>query len=183
MPGSKETKITAFLVTPDMPGFEVVEKRMPKCGIRGTATARLAFHDMFVPQENILGQAGQGAAHRPDRARFRPHDVRRQLHRRGQVLPASARRGTRHDRVQFEQPLAEFELVKEKLAYMAAGTFAMEAATDQTAALIDAGADDYMLETAMLKVFVDRSRSGGSSTTRSRSSAARPISPTSPTNA
>ena len=56
VPGSDETKITAFIVTPDMPGFEVVEKRMAKCGVRGTATARLAFHDMFVPNENILGQ-------------------------------------------------------------------------------------------------------------------------------
>ena len=44
-------------------------------------------------------------------------------------------------------------MVKEKLAYMAAGTFAMEAATYLTAALIDSGHDDYMLETAMLKVF------------------------------
>ena len=62
VPGSSETKITAFLVTPDMPGFEVVEARMPKCGVRGTATARLAFRDMFVPKENILGDVGQGAA-------------------------------------------------------------------------------------------------------------------------
>src|SRR5262249_54518232 len=45
-PRGGESKVTAFLVTPDMPGFEVVEARMPKCGIRGTATARLAFHDM-----------------------------------------------------------------------------------------------------------------------------------------
>jgi alkylation response protein AidB-like acyl-CoA dehydrogenase len=58
--GSSETKITAFIVTPDMPGFEVVEARMPKCGVRGTATSRLAFHDMFVPKENILGQLGKG---------------------------------------------------------------------------------------------------------------------------
>ena len=43
-----------------MPGFEVVEARMPKCGIRGTATARLAFHDMRVPTENVLGQVGKG---------------------------------------------------------------------------------------------------------------------------
>src|SRR5206468_6514146 len=57
---SSESKITAFLVTPDMPGFEVVEKRMEKCGVRGTATARLAFHDMFVPRENVLGQMGKG---------------------------------------------------------------------------------------------------------------------------
>src|SRR5262249_48298266 len=55
-----ETKVTAFLVSPDMPGFDVVEARMEKCGIRGTATARLAFHDMPVPAENILGQMGKG---------------------------------------------------------------------------------------------------------------------------
>jgi alkylation response protein AidB-like acyl-CoA dehydrogenase len=35
---------------------------------------------------------------------------------------------------------------------MAAGIFAMESCTYQTAALIDAGSDDYMLETAILKV-------------------------------
>ncbi len=59
-PKTAESKITAFLVTPDMPGFEVVEARMPKCGVRGSATGRLAFHDMFVPKENILGQLGKG---------------------------------------------------------------------------------------------------------------------------
>ena len=55
--------------------------------------------------------------------------------------------------MQFGQPLGNFELVKEKLAYMQAGAFAMEACTYQTAALIDSGEGDYMLETAMLKVF------------------------------
>src|SRR5205823_3032690 len=59
-------------------------------------------------------------------------------------------RATRHaaTRVQFGQTLGSFELVKEKLAWMAAGAFAMESATYQTAALIDSGAEDYMLETA-----------------------------------
>src|SRR4029077_8973121 len=60
VPGSDETKITAFLVTPDMPGFEVLEARMDKCGIRGTATARLAFHDMPVPSANILRPLRKG---------------------------------------------------------------------------------------------------------------------------
>ncbi|MCA1685149.1 MAG: acyl-CoA dehydrogenase family protein, partial [Planctomycetia bacterium] len=59
-PKGGESKVTAFLVTPDLPGFEVVEARMPKCGIRGTATARLAFHDMPVPAENVLGPVGKG---------------------------------------------------------------------------------------------------------------------------
>jgi len=56
-------------------------------------------------------------------------------------------------RVQFGEPLGNFELVKDKLAYMSAGAFAMEACTYQTATLIDSGGDDFMVETAMLKVF------------------------------
>jgi acyl-CoA dehydrogenase family protein 9 len=56
-------------------------------------------------------------------------------------------------RVQFGETIGTFEMVKEKLAYMQAGAFAMESATYQTAALIDSGAEEYMLETAMLKVF------------------------------
>ncbi len=55
-----ETRPTAFIVTPDMPGFEVLEERMPKCGVRGTATGRLGFTNMYVPKENILGQLGKG---------------------------------------------------------------------------------------------------------------------------
>jgi hypothetical protein len=56
-------------------------------------------------------------------------------------------------RVQFQQPLAEFQLVRKKVAFAAAHTFAMEAATAECAAFIDRGSPDYMLETAILKVF------------------------------
>ena len=151
-PDEPDGKITAFLVTPDMPGFEVVEQRMEKCGIRGTATGRLAFRNMFVPKENILGPLGKGlrvaltvldfgrttfGAACTGAAKF---CVERMVHR------ANTRR-------QFGKTLGEFELVKAKLAEAAADTFAMESATYHTAALIDSGADDYMLETAMLKVF------------------------------
>ena len=150
--GGRDTKITAFLVTPDMPGFEVVEKRMPKCGVRGSATGRLAFHDMFVPRENVLGKLGGGL-----RVALTVLDFGRVTF--GASCTGAAKfcleRASRHanTRVQFGQTLGSFEMVKEKLAYMAAGAFAMEAATYQTAALIDSGEDDYMLETAMLKVY------------------------------
>ena len=56
-------------------------------------------------------------------------------------------------RVQFKQTLAEFELVQKKLAFMAANAFAMEATTAECAGFIDRGSEDYMLETAMLKVW------------------------------
>jgi alkylation response protein AidB-like acyl-CoA dehydrogenase len=150
--GSAETKVTAFLVTPDMPGFEVVEARMPKCGIRGTATARLAFHDMPVPAENVLGPLGKGL-----RVALTVLDFGRTTFGASCTGAAKTclRETVRHakTRVQFKQPLAEFELVKKKIAYMAAHAFAMEATTAQCAAFIDRGAEDYMLETAMLKVF------------------------------
>ena len=145
-------KITAFLVTPDMPGFEIVEARMEKVGIRGTATARLAFHDMFVPKENILGELGKGL-----RVALTVLDFGRTTF--GASCTGAAKfcleRVTAHanQRRQFGKSLGEFELVKGKIAQAAADTFAMESATYHTAALIDSGADDYMLETAMLKVF------------------------------
>ena len=154
-----EKGITAFLVTPDMPsmhpykkGFEVVEARMDKCGIRGTATARLKFNDLMVPVENILGQNGKGL-----RVALTVLDFGRTTF--GASCTGAAKvcltAATEHaqKRIQFKQPLGEFELVKKKLAFMAANHFAMDAMTNQCAAFIDKGADDYMLETAMLKVF------------------------------
>jgi acyl-CoA dehydrogenase family member 9 len=152
VPGSKETKITAFIVTPDMSGFEVTEARMPKCGVRGTATSRLAFRDMFVPRENVLGQLGKGL-----KVALTVLDFGRTTF--GATCTGAAKfcaeRAAKHaaTRIQFGQPIGDFELVKEKLAFMNAGIFAMTAATYLTAALIDSGHDDYMLETAMLKVF------------------------------
>src|SRR5213075_1895491 len=56
-------------------------------------------------------------------------------------------------RKQFNKTLGEFDLVKKKIARIAAGAYAMEAMTTITASLIDRGLEDYMIETAMLKVF------------------------------
>lgn len=149
--GSKETKVTAFLVTPDMPGFEVVEERMSKLGVRGTATSRLAFQNVFVPRENILGPIGKGL-----KVALTVLDFGRTTF--GASCTGAAKKclelASAHaaQRVQFGETLESFPLVQQKLAHMAAGIFAMESATMQTAALIDSGDDDYMIETALLKV-------------------------------
>src|SRR5437867_6457704 len=60
MPGSDKTAITAFLVTPDMPVFMILESRMPKLGISVTATLRFSLRDVTDPQDNILGPMGNG---------------------------------------------------------------------------------------------------------------------------
>ena len=147
-----DTRITAFLVTPDMPGFEIVEARADKCGIRGTATGRLRFANMRVPKENILGPVGKGL-----KVALTVLDFGRTTFGASCTGAAKAclEAAVRHakSRVQFQQPLAEFELVKKKIAFIAAHAFAMGAATQVCAALIDSGAEDYMLETAILKIF------------------------------
>ncbi|HEY2953294.1 MAG TPA: acyl-CoA dehydrogenase family protein, partial [Verrucomicrobiae bacterium] len=137
---------------PDMPGFTVVEPRMEKLGIRGTVTSRLAFRNMPVPKENILGQPGKGL-----KVALTVLDFGRTTF--GACCTGLAKTCLRlavqhaNTRRQFGRTLGEFELIKKKIARMAAGAYAMEAMTNVTASLIDRGLEDYMLETAMLKVF------------------------------
>src|SRR6195256_570076 len=152
VPGSDKSAITAFLVTPDMPGFEMLEARMPKLGIRGTATGRFALRDVRVPKENILGKLGKGL-----RVALTVLDFGRTTF--GACCTGAAKTALQlavhhaNTRKQFNKTLGEFDLVKKKIARMAADAYAMEAMTTITASLIDRGLEDYMIETAMLKVF------------------------------
>src|SRR5438874_1995281 len=144
--------ITAFLVTPDMPGVEMIDPRMPKLGIRGTATARFRLNNVPVPKENILGPLGKGL-----RVALTVLDFGRTTF--GACCAGAAKTCLRlaiehaNSRQQFKKTLGDCDLVKQKIARMAADVYAMEAMTQVTASLIDRGLEDYMIETAMLKVF------------------------------
>jgi alkylation response protein AidB-like acyl-CoA dehydrogenase len=144
--------ITAFLVTPHMPGFEMLEPRMAKTGIRGTATGRFACRNVKVPKENILGPLGKGL-----KVALTVLDFGRTTF--GACCTGAAKTclalaiDHANTRKQFNKTLGNFHLVKKKIARIAADAYAMEAMTSITAALIDRGLEDYMLETAMLKVF------------------------------
>ncbi len=153
VPGKEgKTAVTAFLVTPDMEGFEMIEPRMPKLGIRGTATGRFRLNNVRVPKENILGPLGKGL-----RVALTVLDFGRTTF--GACCTGAAKTCLRmsiahaNKRKQFNKTLANFDLVKKKIARTAADVYAMEAMTQVTASLIDRGLEDYMLETAMLKVF------------------------------
>ena len=150
--GSDKTAVTAFLVTPDMPGFEMLEARMAKTGIKGTATGRFALRDVKVPKENVLGPLGKGL-----KVALTVLDFGRTTF--GACCTGAAKTclelavAHANTRRQFNKTLGEFELVKKKIARIAADAYAMEAMTTVTASFIDRGLEDYMLETAMLKVF------------------------------
>jgi alkylation response protein AidB-like acyl-CoA dehydrogenase len=135
-----------------MPGFEILEARMPKMGIRGTATGRFALREVKVPKENILGPPGKGL-----KVALTVLDFGRTTF--GACCTGAAKTCLRlaiehaNTRKQFNKTLGEFHLVKKKIARIAADAYAMEAMTTITASFIDRGLEDYMVETAMLKVF------------------------------
>ncbi|HSH37744.1 MAG TPA: acyl-CoA dehydrogenase family protein, partial [Chthoniobacterales bacterium] len=147
-----KTAITAFLVTKDMPGFNMIDGRMEKLGIRGTATATFELNNVRVPKENILGPLGKGL-----RVALTVLDFGRTTF--GACCTGGAKACLKlainhaNTRKQFNKTLGDLELVKKKIGRMAADVYAMEAMTNVTASLIDRGLEDYMMETAMLKVF------------------------------
>lgn len=152
MARTPDGKITAFLVTPDSPGFKVLDPALDKVGMRGSTTSNLLFENVEVSESNILGPIGGGL-----KVCLTVLDYGRTTF--GATCTGVAKKlidqAKEHavNRYQFKRPLASFELVKEKIARMQALAYAMESTTYLTAGLIDKGVEDIMLESAMLKVF------------------------------
>ncbi len=148
--------ITAFIVTPEMPGFKVLDRALEKVGMRGSVTSNLAFEDLEVPEENILGPKGKGL-----KVCLTVLDYGRTTF--GATCTGAAKVALEKalsyakERHQFHRPLASFPLIKKKLVQMAAMTYAIEATTYMTAGLVDRGEEDFMLEAAILKVFASES--------------------------
>lgn len=143
-------KHVALLVESDMDGFEVGE-RYETMGLAGNDLRRLRFRDVRVPRENVLGDEGEG---------FR---IATEILNNGRMsLGAGSAGSVRHlldlavkqtqEREQFGRPLADFELVRQKIAWMASYLYGMEAMAYLTAGLVDRGVDDYRMESAILKV-------------------------------
>lgn len=155
-PEGEKDKITAFLVSPTMPGFSVTEPALEKIGFRGTRTANLKFENMEVPEENIIGPIGGGL-----KVALTLLDYGRTTF--GALCTGIAKylvkRAIEHakTRYQFNRPIGSFGLVKEKIARISALAYAMEATTYMTAGLIDKGVEDVMAESAILKVFASDS--------------------------
>ena len=106
--------ITAFLVEKGFPGFSTAQK-LDKLGMRGSNTCELVFQDCEVPDENVLGRAGEGV-----RVLMSGLDYERTVLAGGPlgimaacldvVIPYV------HERRQFGQPIGEFQLMQGKLA-------------------------------------------------------------------
>ncbi|MCL4306884.1 MAG: acyl-CoA dehydrogenase [Candidatus Thermoplasmatota archaeon] len=58
-PSKGHKGITTFVVDADSPGFRV-SRDIEKLGIRGSSTVELEFQDVFVPDENVVGEVNRG---------------------------------------------------------------------------------------------------------------------------
>jgi len=55
----KHNGITAFIISPELKGLTRMPK-LDKLGMRGSNTCELVFKNLFVPDENILGEVNNG---------------------------------------------------------------------------------------------------------------------------
>jgi acyl-CoA dehydrogenase family member 9 len=145
-------KISALVLHPDMEGVEIYSKNRSKCGIRGTWQARIRFHGVRVHKSHLLGQEGRGL------------QIALSCLNYGRcTLSAGMLGGARRamdqsvkwsqTRFQFGAPLASKELVRKRIAHMAALTYAMDAVLYMTTGMLDRKDDDIQVETALCKVF------------------------------
>jgi alkylation response protein AidB-like acyl-CoA dehydrogenase len=109
--------ISAFIVTPDLPGFHVGKKE-DKMGLRASPTVQLNFDNMRVPSANLLGQEGSGfiyAMQSLDNGRL---GIAAQAIG---IAEAALRYSSRYaaERRQFGKPIKEFEAIQFKLADIA----------------------------------------------------------------
>ncbi len=142
--------ITAFIVERGFPGFSVGKKE-DKLGIRASSTTELILDDCVVPKENVLGEVGKG------------YKVAIETLNEGRIgigaqmlgimegaLDAAARYA--HERVQFGQPIVNFQAIQFQIAEAATLLEASRTLVYNAARLKDAG-KVFLKEAAMAKWF------------------------------
>ena len=140
----------ALILEKGMKGFEVGD-RYDTMGLRANDLRKLYFNDVRIPAENVIGEPGDG------------FKIAMQVLNNGRIgLGTGAVGATKFlmdltidhvkERRQFDMALADFELVQDKVGWMVSYLFGLESMCYLTCGLVDAGVEDYSLESAMCKI-------------------------------
>lgn len=150
--GREREQVTAFLLDMDTPGVEIVQ-RCHFMGLHALYNAVVRFHNVRIPRENILLAEGKGlrvALTTLNTGRLTLPAACTGMSKR--CLAISRRWAA--ERVQWGAPIGQHAAIADKIARMAAVTFAMESMTLYTARLVDRDKHaDVRLEAAMCKLW------------------------------
>ena len=142
--------ITAFIVERDFPGFSIGKKE-DKLGIRASSTVELILDNVRVPQQNVLGEVGNGYKIAIETLNEGRIGIGAQMVGLAQGALDHTLRYVQ-EREQFGKPIAEFQGVQFQLAQMRTEIEAARLLVYNAARLKDAG-QPFLEEAAMAKLF------------------------------
>jgi acyl-CoA dehydrogenase family protein 9 len=140
----------ALIVEKGMDGLEV-GPRFETLGLKANRLQRVVFRNVRVPAENLLGEPGDGF-------RIAMNTLNNGRMSMGTAISGGMKRflqlALEHTstRRQFDRALIDFEMVEDKLAWLAGEIYGLESSSYLTTGLVDRGVADFSLESAMTKV-------------------------------
>jgi alkylation response protein AidB-like acyl-CoA dehydrogenase len=143
--------ITAFIVPSATDGV-VVEARIEFMGLRGIENSQTRYTDAFVPSENVIGKEGQGlkiALATLNTGRLALPAVCASVSKWATKIA----REFASQRVQWGKPIGEHDEVAQRIAFIAATAFGLEAMLDVTSRLADEKRNDVRIEAAIAKLY------------------------------
>lgn len=148
---TSEGKLTAFIVTRQMPGVSCGPHE-DKMGLRASSTTTVHFDQVKLGPEHVLGEVGKGfkvamKILNSGRSGLGGGCVGAMKH----VMSLASQQA--NQRVQFGKKIAEYGLIKKKLGQMVIDCYTTEAVVAVVAHLVDAGFEDYAVEAAISKVY------------------------------
>jgi alkylation response protein AidB-like acyl-CoA dehydrogenase len=150
-PSQGEKRISAFVVEEGTPGLSFGKKE-EKIGMRGSVTTDLIFENCRVPQENRLGEEGEGWKIAMATLNMSRPAVGAQAVGIAQGALDFATHYA-NERIQFGKPIASFQAIQFMIADMATQVEAARALVYKAAASIDARFGETEKLSAMAKFF------------------------------
>jgi alkylation response protein AidB-like acyl-CoA dehydrogenase len=143
--------ISTFLVDMESEGI-TVEHRNEFMGLRGIENGVTRFDNVRIPKENLLGKEGMGlkiALTTLNTGRLSLPAVCSAMAKYSLKIA----REWSNERVQWGQPIGKHEAIAQKISFIAATSFALDAITELASAAADDGRVDVRIEAAIAKLY------------------------------